>query len=151
MWKGHSRGNVASNCKTSEKSQNIGLWVDLSKYIAPLANEGNIMSFQDDLSGGSLNKNQPNLISKLLPLKTTINIPMIISYITKFQCLKFGFWVVTSTLQTSIQLDLSKKICRSSAMVTELEVTCIFRANLREIGCGKLGVKPTAPNGLAQL
>ena len=44
-----------------------------------------------------------------------------------------------------------KKICRSSAMVTELEVTCIFRANLREIGCGKLGVKPTAPNGLAQL
>ena len=109
MWKGHSRGNVASNCKTSEKSQNIGLWVDLSKYIAPLANEGNIMSFQDDLSGGSLNKNQPNLISKLLPLKTTINIPMIISYITKFQCLKFGFWVVTSTLQTSIQLDLSKK------------------------------------------
>ena len=29
-------------------------------------------------------------MSKLLPLKTTIDIPILISYITKLQLLKFG-------------------------------------------------------------
>ena len=61
--------------------------MDLSRYIAPLLNEGNILSFGDDLSGGLIKKNKtnPNLFSKLLPLKTTIDIPITISYITKLQ------------------------------------------------------------------
>ena len=77
--------------KFPKKSQNIifKVWVDLSRYIAPLLNEGNIWSFKDDLSGGSIKKTKPNLISKLLSLKTTNNIAIIISYLTEIQHLKF--------------------------------------------------------------
>jgi hypothetical protein len=32
---------------------------DLSRYIAPVLNEGNILSFGDDLSGGLINKPTP--------------------------------------------------------------------------------------------
>ena len=52
------------------------------------------------------NKTNPNLIYKLLPLKTTIDIPHTISFIAKLQILKFGLWVVTSSMNTSIRLDL---------------------------------------------
>ena len=41
-------------------------------------------------------KTNPDLISKLLTLKTTIAIPIIISYIIKLQHLKSGLWVVTN-------------------------------------------------------
>ena len=42
-------------------------------------------------------------------LKTAIDIPIIIFYMIKLQHLKFGLWVDTSNLQTSIWLNLSKK------------------------------------------
>ena len=65
----------------------------------------------------------PNLISKLLPLETNIDIPIMISYVTKLQCLKFGLFVVTSNLQTFVRLDLSNKSFKSLATVVEMEVT----------------------------
>ena len=74
----------------------------MNKYIAPLLNEGNNLAFGDYLSGGLIKKNQP--------LKTTIDIPIILSYKTKLQRLQIGLWVVTFTLQTSIWLDFSKKV-----------------------------------------
>ena len=37
--------------------------------MTPLLVEGNILSFIDDLSGGSIKKTNPNIISKSLPLK----------------------------------------------------------------------------------
>ena len=46
-------------------------------------------------------KPNPNLVSKLLPLKTIIDIYTIICYITELQHLKF---------ETSIKLNLSKNI-----------------------------------------
>ena len=55
-------------------------------------------------------KTNPNLIYKLLPLKTTIDILIIISHILELQHSKFALWVITSNLQTSIWLDLSWKI-----------------------------------------
>jgi hypothetical protein len=94
-----------------------------------------------------------NLFSKLLPLKTTIDIPHTISFIAELQCSKFGLEVVTSSMQTSIRLDLSKKKkkkekkrkkkSRSLAMVAKIEVT-FYWADLREIGCAKLEVKPAS-------
>ena len=56
-----------------------------------------------------------------MPLETTIGIPIIIFYIIKLQCLKFGLWVVISNLQTCVRWDLSTKDYRSSAMVIEIE------------------------------
>ena len=64
----------------------------------------------------------PNLISKLLPLKTNIDIPIMISYVTKLQCLKFGLSIVISNLQTFVRLDLSNKSFKSLATVVEIEV-----------------------------
>ena len=52
-------------------------------------------------------KNQPQF---KFWIKTTIDIPIIISYITKPQHLNFGLWVVTPNLQTSIRLDWSKML-----------------------------------------
>ena len=69
---------------------------------------GNILSFGDDLIEGST-ANQPKIISKLLPLKTTIDTLIIISSIIELQHLKSGPCEVTSNLQTSIRSDLSKK------------------------------------------
>jgi hypothetical protein len=58
----------------------------------------------------------------MLPLKTTIDIPIVISYMMELQRLNFGLQVVTSNLQTPLQLVSSKKF-RSLAMVAEIEVT----------------------------
>jgi hypothetical protein len=66
--------------------------------MAPLLNEGNILSFGNDFSGGMIIKIQP----QYWHVQTSIDIPIMISYILKFQCLKFGLWIVTSNLQTSI-------------------------------------------------
>ena len=77
------------------------LWVASSRYIAPLLNEGNNFSFGDDLSGGLIKKLNLNLIYKLLPLKTTIGIPIMICYIVELECLKCGLWVLTCNMQTS--------------------------------------------------
>ena len=52
------------------------------RYIAPLLNESNILLFGDDLSGANT-----NLILNCWPLKTTIDIPIIISYIIVSSCL----------------------------------------------------------------
>ena len=62
------------------------IWVGI---FAPLSNEGNILSFGDDLSGGLIKTTNPNLILKLFPHKTTIDIIIIISYILELQRLKF--------------------------------------------------------------
>ena len=35
------------------------LWIDLNRYVAHLLNEGNILSFGDDLNGGSIKKSTP--------------------------------------------------------------------------------------------
>ena len=59
-------------------------WAYLRSYIAPLLNEANILSFGDELSGGSKKNYSSNLISELLSLKTTIDIPIIISHIKNF-------------------------------------------------------------------
>ena len=83
-------------------------------------NEGNILSFGDDLSGGSIKKPNLNLISKLLPLKTTMDIPIIISCMREIQRLKSELPVVTCK-------HLYGWICqqgiRSLATVAEFEVT----------------------------
>jgi hypothetical protein len=47
------------------------------------------MAFGDDLSEDLIKITNPNLIFKLLPLKTTIAIRVIISYIINLQRLKF--------------------------------------------------------------
>jgi hypothetical protein len=47
------------------------------------------MAFGDDLSEDLIKITNPNLISKSLPFKTTIAIPVIISYIINLQRLKF--------------------------------------------------------------
>ena len=71
--------------------KNNDFHICLSKYITPLLNESSITSFQDYLSGDLIKKKpNPNLISKLLPLKTSIDIPIIISYTTKLHPFKFG-------------------------------------------------------------
>ena len=80
-----------SQPKPQMQQCSLATWCgDLSRYSAPLLNKGNILSFGDDMSGGFIKNLNPNLISKLLPLKTTIDIPIIISYITKLQHIKFG-------------------------------------------------------------
>ena len=79
----------------------------------------------------------------MLPLKTNIYIPIVISYIVELQRLKFGFWVVTSNLQTSIQLDLSKK--SSYLQLQLLKSRSHFLGKFEEIGCGKLRVKTQLP------
>ena len=70
------------------KFQKNELSADLSTCIAPLWNEGNILSFGYDLSEGLIQKN-PKLMSKFMPLKITIDIPIIISYIIRLQHLGF--------------------------------------------------------------
>ena len=62
---------------------------DFSRYIVPLLNEGNILSFGDNLSTSLIKKTNPNFISKLLPLNATMNILIIISYIIKLERLEF--------------------------------------------------------------
>ena len=44
-----------------------------------------------------------------MPLHTIMDIFILISYIIERQHFKFGLGIATSNLQTSIQLDLSKK------------------------------------------
>ena len=39
----------------------------MSKCVAPLLNEGNMLSSGDDLSGGLIEKPNPDLVSRLLP------------------------------------------------------------------------------------
>ena len=92
MWKVCSCGSIVSN-------RNL--------------NEGSILSFGDhDLRGGSIKKPNLSLITPLLPLNTTIDIPIIISHVhdrtSTFEI--WTVWVVTSNLQTSIRLDLSKRL-----------------------------------------
>ena len=53
----------------------------MSRYISPILNEGTILSCGDDLSGVPIKKTILNLFSKLLPLKATIDIPIIKFYI----------------------------------------------------------------------
>jgi hypothetical protein len=79
MLKVRSGGIVASNCKSSSKNHKIMISrfvrADLSRRIAPL------LSCGDDLSGGSIRKPTPIYFLILLPFKTIIDIPIIISYI----------------------------------------------------------------------
>ena len=87
------------------------LWVDLNWNIALLLNESDILSLGHDLSGGLIKKNtNPSLVFKLLPLKITIDIPIIILYIIKLQLLKYGLRVVTSNMQTLIRFDLEYEV-----------------------------------------
>ena len=99
-------------------------------------NEGNILSFGDNLSEGSIIKTNPNLISRMLPLKATIGIPIRISYVTKLQHVKFGLWIVTSNLK-----HLHGRICqinfRPSTTIVDIEVTFMGKFE----GSWKLGVK----------
>ena len=74
-------------------------WVGI---IALLLNEDSLLPIGDDLSGDSP-KNQPNLIPKMLPLKTIIDIVIVISYMIKLHHLDFGPQVVTSNLQTLVE------------------------------------------------
>ncbi len=79
--------------------------------IALLLNESDILSLGHDLSGGLIKKNtNPSLVFKLLPLKITIDIPIIILYIIKLQLLKYGLRVVTSNMQTLIRFDLEYEV-----------------------------------------
>ena len=48
-------------------------------------------------------KTNPNLIPKMLPLKTIIDIVIVISYMIKLHHLDFGPQVVTSNLQTLVK------------------------------------------------
>lgn len=48
-------------------------------------------------------KTNPNLIPKMLPLKTIIDIVIVISYMIKLHHLDFGPQVVTSNLQTLVE------------------------------------------------
>ena len=111
MWKVCYCGTIVSNSKALQKSKNNSfkmcepIWVG----ILPLFWMRVTFVIWRWFEWRFNQKFNPNLISKLLPLKTIIDIPIIISYITKLQQLKFGLWIVTSNLQTSIQLDLSKK------------------------------------------
>ena len=73
------------------------LQADLSRSITPLLNEGNILSFENDLNDGPTKKTNPNSISTLLPLKTIIiDIPVTISYIIKN--LTFKIWAKSTHL-----------------------------------------------------
>ena len=83
------------------------VWADLSRYITPLLNKGNIFFIWRWFEWRFEQKTNLNLISIMLPLKTTIDIPIIISYTTKLQPLKYRLWVIASNMQTSIRLDLS--------------------------------------------
>ena len=71
--------------KLPKNSQNNGfkicelIWVGT---LPPLLNEGNIFPSRDDFRAGSIKKTNPILISKSSALKTTIDIPIIISYVT---------------------------------------------------------------------
>ena len=56
------------------------MWANSSRYIAPIWNEGYILSFGDDLSGGLIQKINPNLTSILFPSKTTIDILILIDF-----------------------------------------------------------------------
>ena len=59
----------------------------------------------------------------MLPLETTINIPITPSFVLKSQHLKIGLRVLTSNMQTYIHMELSKQTFRSLAPVDEIEVT----------------------------
>ena len=69
MWKVHSYGTTTSNCKASQKIT--------KQWFQDL--------FGDDLSGGAIKIRALRLISKLIPLKTIVGIPIIISYTIKLQ------------------------------------------------------------------
>ena len=77
--------------KLPKKSQNNGFKIcdsddSRTRHIAPRLNEVNILSPGNDLRGNYIDpKTNPNLSSKPLPLKTTINILIIISYIIEHQ------------------------------------------------------------------
>jgi len=101
-----SCGTATSNCKVSQKNHKIivwRFWYDLSRYLNTRVASG------DDLSKTSIRKH-PSFNSKVVPLKTTIDIPIITSYIIKLLRLKCVLWVIIFNLQTSIQLDLPKKL-----------------------------------------
>ena len=108
MWKVHSCGTTASNCKAT---QNNGFKICRLIWVGtvPFFEWGQHFVIWRWSEWRFNQKANPNLISKLLPLKITIDIPITISYIIKLQCLKFGLWVVTSNMQTSIPWELSKK------------------------------------------
>ena len=86
----------------------------------------------------------PNLISKPMPLKTIINIPIIISYIIELQRSKFGLGALTYDLQTSIWLDLARRKVQIFSYGGG-NWGHIFWVGLREIGRGQLGVKTFEP------
>ena len=71
----HLSHTCSNACFELQQCSLATLRADLSRYIAHLWNEEYNLLFGDDLSGGSIKKKiHPNLISKLFPLKTTIDI-----------------------------------------------------------------------------
>ena len=72
-----------------------------------LLNKGDILSFKDDLSGRLLKKISPKKYYKLLPLKTTVDIPIIISYTIGLQHSISGLRVLKFDLQTFVLPNLS--------------------------------------------
>ena len=100
--------------KLPQKSQNNGFqysWVDLSRYIAPLLNEGNIFFSLGRWFECRFDKIKKSTSISFLNYYPTIHYSH--SYYNllhnkKSMC-KIEMWVVTSNLQTTIWLDLSKK------------------------------------------
>ena len=130
MWKVRNCGTVVLNYKASQRMRKKksfqDLWIDLSRCIASLFWMRVIFGIWSWFEWRFDKKTNPNLIFKLLPFKVTIDIPIIISYIIELQCLKFGFWIVTSKMQTPTWLDSSKNFT-SSTTVIEIEVIFLGR------------------------
>ena len=99
---------IAKIAKKSHKIM-ISRYVSRFEYVYCQSFEwGKTLTFGNDRSGGLIKKIQPTFILFIGTPKNTIAIPFMISYITWLQRWKIAVWVVTSNLQTSIQLDLSK-------------------------------------------
>ena len=84
-------------------------------------------------------RDQPQLVSKSMPLKTTMDIPIIIACITRIWHLKSKLWVVTSYMQTYMQLDLSleKPLDFQSRL---LKLMSRFGQIWEKLECGKLAL-----------
>ena len=137
LW--HCCLKLQSFPENEKKKSFQDLWIDLSRCIASLFWMRVIFGIWSWFEWRFDKKTNPNLIFKLLPFKVTIDIPIIISYIIELQCLKSGFWIVTSKMQTPTWLDSSKNFT-SSTTVIEIEVK-VFWVDLREIRHGKVEVE----------
>ena len=91
---------LSQNAKLPENSQNNGfkicelIWVGAFPLFWNRVTLCHLTKcYPNDLSGGSIEN------SKLLPLKTTLHILILFSYIIELQRLKFGLKVVTSNLK----------------------------------------------------